>query len=88
MFTVPPGGDGLYYFSTYLLIDDGDLAYFNLVVNDDDILCTAYGDHDSAGEDYSQAACSAMAQLNEGSFFVHSNSLKAWHSSFQVIRKW
>ena len=67
MFTVPSGGDGLYYFSTYLLVDVGELASFNMVVNDDVTICTAQGDHSASEvDDYPQAECSAMAQLNAG----------------------
>ena len=68
MFTVPPGGDGLYYFSTYLLVDAGELASFNMVVNDDVTICTAQGDHSASevDDDPPQAACSVMAQLNAG----------------------
>ena len=68
VFTVPSGGDGLYYFSTYLAVFNGELGSFNVVVNNDNIICTAYGDHDILGDDYPQAACSAMAQLAEGHF--------------------
>ena len=30
VFAVPPAGDGLYYYSTYLLIGGGEYAYFNI----------------------------------------------------------
>ncbi len=64
-FTVPPGGDGLYY-NTYLNVDDGDSAYFNIRVNGE-ILCTAHGDNYHNGAyDYPQATCSGLAQLTEG----------------------
>ena len=66
MFTVPPGGDRLYYFSTYLLVDLGELAYFNMVVNDE-IVCSAFGDEDTnSGSDVPQATCSAVVEVTEG----------------------
>ncbi len=65
-FTIPPGGDGLYYFSTYLLSDDGEIGYFDLTVNDGGLICTAVGDHSDNPGDFSQAACSGLAQLVEG----------------------
>ena len=69
MFTVPSGGGGLYYFSTFFTVWAGKWASFNLVVNDV-IICTAYGDHDSSGaNDRAQAACSGLAQLTEGIFY-------------------
>ena len=64
MFTVPSGGDGLYYFSTYLLIEAAEVAYFNIVVNNV-IICTAWGDQ-SAGLDNPQATCSAVVYVTEG----------------------
>ena len=66
MFTVPPGGDGLYYFSTYLLISAGEYGIFNMVVNDV-IICSAYGDENSnSGSDVPQATCSAVVDVAEG----------------------
>ena len=69
VFTVPPSGDGLYYFSTYLLVWTGKVATFNLVVNNV-IFCTAQGDHSVVAIDNPQAACSAMAQLSEGIYLL------------------
>ena len=42
VFTVPPGGDGLYYFSTYLLVIEGESGSFEIVVNDV-VFCTNWG---------------------------------------------
>ena len=71
IFTVPSGGDGLYYFSTYLLVFFGETAFFNIRVNGE-ILCSAWGDEDSnSGSDIPQATCSGLAQLNEGGLFVY-----------------
>ena len=65
-FTVPSGGDGMYYFSTYLLVDDGEVGRFSIRVNGE-ILCTALGDlNANGGNDYPQATCSGLTQLAEG----------------------
>ncbi len=65
-FTVPPGGAGLYYFSTYLLLNAGEYADFDLRT-DDQLICIAWGDHDNSGAfDNSQATCSGLVQLPEG----------------------
>ena len=64
MFKVPPGGDGLYYFSTYLLVEDGHYAYFNIVLNDV-IICSAYGDGELGG-DQTQATCNAVVDVAGG----------------------
>ncbi len=65
IFTVPPGGDGLFYFSTYLLVDYSEWGRFNIRVNGE-ILCSALGDNNSNGDDYPQATCSSLTQLTEG----------------------
>ena len=65
IFIVPSGGDGLYYFSTYVLVDYGKYGAFNIAVNDD-VICTAFGDDSGSGAEYSYAGCSAMAKVAEG----------------------
>ena len=66
VFTVPSGGDGLYYFSIYLVVDTYTHARFHIMVNGE-VLCTAVGDH-SVGDDvsYPQATCSAVIHVTEG----------------------
>ncbi len=64
-FTVPPGGDGLYYFSTFLRVDDGEFAVFDVAINGNRF-CTASGDNHINGADYPQATCSGLAHLMEG----------------------
>ena len=59
-----PGGGGLYYFSTYILVQSGENAEFNIVVNDV-IICTVYGDGIS-GPDEAQASCSAVVDVADG----------------------
>ena len=60
--------DGLYYFSTYLLINAGEYAQFFIEVTGQtgQVLCRAEGDSDSSGNDWSQATCSGLVQLTEG----------------------
>ncbi len=65
-FTDPPGGDGLYYFSTFLMISAGEFGRFNIKVNRE-FLCTASRHEDSnSGNDLPQPTCSGLAQLTEG----------------------
>ena len=66
VFTAPTGSDGLYYFSTYLVVESDEYASFHMMLNDE-VFCSAIGDHDE-GVDISlpQATCSATADLNEG----------------------
>ena len=66
MFTVPPGGDGVYYFSTYLLAQNAEYGRFDMRLNDD-IICTAFADHYTSGDsDYAQGACSAIVDAIAG----------------------
>ena len=64
---MPPGGDGYYYFSTYLLGDDAEYAYFNLEVNGN-FLCTICVDNSDQGAvgDFPQSACSTAIYTAEG----------------------
>ena len=73
MFTVPPGGDGVYYFSTFLLVDQGEFARFDIRLNDN-LICAAQGDQSNNGDaDVSQAACGAVAEVSEGIFVFSLN---------------
>ena len=65
VFTVPPGGDGFYFFSFYALTDDGEVSTFDVRLNDDPI-CAAYADSTAAGSDYDQATCTAVVYTAEG----------------------
>ncbi len=70
IFTVPSGGDGLYYFSTYLLVNFGEFGEFNIRVNGE-ILCSARGDNNNSGSnDNAVATCSGLAQLTEGRLYT------------------
>ena len=65
VFTVPPDRSELYLFPAYLLVDAGQFAEFNIVVNDV-IVCTTYGDENSNnGTDYPQATCNAVMDVAE-----------------------
>ena len=66
VFTAPPGGDGVYYFSTYLLVDIGEFGRFDIRLNDD-VICTTYPDHsDNGSSDYAPGSCSAIVDIVAG----------------------
>ena len=65
MFTVPPGGDGTYYFSSFVLVSPGELGSFDMRLNDD-VVCTAFGDQNNNGVDYPQGGCGAVLSVVEG----------------------
>ena len=70
VFTVPSGGDGIYYFSTYVLGEDGEWSRFDMRLNDD-VICTAQPDHDNNGEiDPAAASCSAVVDVMAGKYFL------------------
>ncbi len=67
IFTVPTGGAGLYYFSSYFLVDVGEYATFSMF-NGNQELCRAHENKKNSGADYAQAGCSGMAELPDGKF--------------------
>ena len=54
VFTVPPGGDGFYFFSFYGLTEPSEVTTFDIRLNDEPI-CAAFGDTTTAGRDLNQA---------------------------------
>ena len=63
-FTVPPGGDGFYYFSAYFVVWYFEYAYIDIQINGQ-TLCTAYADQQEPTDD-GQATCSATTYTTEG----------------------
>ena len=68
-FTVPPGGDGHYYFSAYFLVSNTEFALFDIQINAE-VLCTARGDERDATNEAAQAACSAATYATEGLYLL------------------
>ena len=64
-FTMPPGGDGYYYFSVYLVIRNDEVGFFDIVINGD-LLCTAYNDLQDTPGDPGPATCSATTYATQG----------------------
>ena len=70
---MPSGGDGMYYFSTYLYIQQGEYAYFNMHLNDD-VICSTWPDHSDNGDlDYTQGSCSAVVDVVEGDLYFETS---------------
>ena len=63
-FTVPPGGDGFYYFSAYFVVRASEFARFDIQINGA-VICTAFTDQTDPN-DNGQAACSAATYATEG----------------------
>ena len=70
-FTVPPGGDGFYYFSLYLTTYSSKFVYFDVAVSGER-LCTAFTDLNvmSSG-DRVGVSCSGVSELIEGNRFFN-----------------
>ena len=64
-FTVPPGGDGFYYFSTYLLGDYDEIGQFDIQINGA-ILCTVRAEQEDTLGDHPQSGCIAAIYAAEG----------------------
>ena len=62
---MPPGGDGFYYFSTYLLVESGEMGRFDIEFNGE-IVCTAYAEQRDMPSDDIGTSCSAIVYANEG----------------------
>ena len=62
---MPSGGDGFYYFSTFLLADDGGYSTFDIRINGE-MICTAQTDQQETPTNEGQAACSAATYATEG----------------------
>ena len=71
VFTVPPGGDGVYYFSTYVMVDDDEYGVFSMKLNYD-VICSTWPDHDNIGLNlsYATGSCSAIVNVVAGKLTV------------------
>ena len=64
-FTVPSDGDGFYYFSVYLLVNEAENARIEIRINGL-TLCTAYTDQQDSLFDDGQSGCNAAYYASEG----------------------
>ena len=65
-FTVPPGGDGFYYFSVFLIMVGDEGAGFDVELNGV-LVCTAYSDlTESVASDEEATSCNAIIEAVEG----------------------
>ena len=64
-FTVPSGGDGYYYLTTYLLVQDGELARFDIRFNGE-MMCYAHAEQIGTTTDEITTSCSAIVYGTEG----------------------
>ena len=65
-FTVPPGGDGYYYFSVYLNADGDESSIFDVELNGERI-CTVRSDlTESPSTDWETTVCSGITYAVEG----------------------
>ena len=62
---MPPGGDGHYYFSVYIIISSAEFGYFDIEINGD-LLCTAFGDQGDMPLDDGSEACNAATYATQG----------------------
>ena len=70
-FTVPPGGDGFYYFSVYLTVVWHKSGMFDIRINRERI-CTAFGETDTSRvADTVHTSCSATTYVSEGKMITH-----------------
>ena len=60
-----PGGDGFYYFSTFLLVNDGELGRFEIKFNGETV-CYAHAEQRGTTTDEINTSCSAIVYGTEG----------------------
>ena len=65
IFTVPPNGGGLYYFSTHLVFDDKKWGRFVMNKNRG-ALCGFYEDNQDSNNEDGAGSCSATVELAAG----------------------
>ena len=67
---MPPSGDGFYYFSTYLVVDDDEYGRFDMQLNEETI-CTAFADQTDTVNNDENTSCHAAAYVTEGACLVY-----------------
>ena len=60
-----PGGDGFYYFSAYLLVQDGEYGRFDIEFKGE-MICEAYAENLDTTDDATTTSCSAVVYAAEG----------------------
>ena len=66
LFTAPPGGDGVYYFSTYVFVQDDEFGVFSMRLNYG-VICSSRPDRGNNGDNnYSTGSCSAVVNVVAG----------------------
>ena len=66
IFTVPPGGDGFYYFSVFLMVVGAESSLFD-VEHNGQLICTVYSDlTESPASDWEVTSCNAITNAVEG----------------------
>ena len=66
---MPSGGDGVYYFSVFVRVQESEAAGFDIRVNDD-VMCTTWPDHSDNGDfDLPTGSCSAVVDLVGGNLY-------------------
>ena len=67
---MPPGGDGVYHFSTYVLVFYGKFGRFDIRLNDVAICSTEPDHRDNGPSDFAPGSCSAIVNVVAGKLTV------------------
>ena len=62
---MPPGGDGVYYFSFYIFADSGEFAFCDMKLNGA-MICTAEPGHYQSRTDPASGSCSVVVRVVAG----------------------
>ena len=61
---MPPGGNGYYYFSVYLLACQEEYSYFDIQINER--ICTTYAEQSDKPANDESTSCTAASYVTEG----------------------
>ena len=68
---MPPGGEGFYYFSTYMRTLGGEFANFDIEINGE-LICSVTADiQGSSSTDREITSCSGVTYATEGFLFTY-----------------
>ena len=64
---MPPGGDGFYYFSTYLTGNPDEIGIFDIQINGNTI-CAAIAEQQETSGDVLQGFCGGVTYATQGTY--------------------
>ena len=67
---MPPGGEGFYYFSVYLVVVNPEFGYFDLQINGE-TFCTSFAEQTDTPNNDGPTSCTAVSYAEPGIISVN-----------------